>query len=383
MGRIADAKRRAAPLLLLLGAGLGCGTAGTPADQQVSSASAGETVPLDLGLMWPSFPGGLPPRAEEVALGKELFVEPLLSADKTIKCASCHVPEFGFADPRPVSLGVHGNKGRRNSMPLLNVAYFERLSWTGETASLEEQTLHAISNPQEMGVSLSELPGRIGPKYGGRLVALYGESSPVAVARALGAFQRSLVSGDSPFDRFVYGKEESAISESAKRGFRIFIGEARCVTCHSMRSAESHPFGGQTGVFADNRFHNLGIGYNQRGETNDPGRFEVTGNEADRGKFKTPTLRNVALTAPFMHDGSLKTLKDVIEHYDKGGNPNPNLDFDIQPLHLTAEEKGDLVSFLESLTSQRLLKGASRQATALSPGRPAKRGDRYLVSKSE
>jgi len=326
------------------------------------AARRAANVPLELGLIWPNFPSGVPPDESEVALGKELFSERLLSADDSVSCETCHDSARGFADPRPASLGIHGKKGRRNSPTLLNAAYYENLGWGGQEPSIEAQSLAALTNPEEMGLEREQIPAKLGPRYGDRLRAIYGEATPESIVRALAAFQRMLVAGDSPFDRYIYGGDQDAVSEQAKRGFAVFIGEARCIQCHFMRSAQSHPFGGFSGTFTDNRFHNIGIGYENKQHTQDLGREEVTHNPADRGAFKTPTLRNVALTAPYMHDGSLATLMEVVEHYNKGGVPNPNLDFDVKPLHLTDRNKADLVAFLQTLTSVKLAAVASNPA---------------------
>lgn len=316
-------------------------------------------VPLELGLFWPSFPEGFAPRDREVVLGRELFSERALSADRSLSCETCHDPGHGFADPRPQSIGVHGQPGTRNSPTLLNAAYFDTLGWSGEHPSIEAQSLAAITNPLEMGVEQSEIAARLEPLYGDRLRELYGDVSPESAGRALAAFQRTLVAGDSPFDRYIYANDSNAVSEMAKRGFEVFIGEARCIQCHFMRSEASHPFGGSTGTFTDNRFHNIGVGFDEHGNTSDEGRREVSKEELERGAFKTPTLRNVALTAPYMHDGSLATLLDVVQHYDKGGVPNSNLDPDVKPLRLTDVQKAELVAFLESLTSVKLANAAS------------------------
>lgn len=325
------------------------------------SAVSSPMVPLELGLMWPTFPQGIPPNKVEVELGRELFFDERLSSDDSVSCATCHDPVHGFADPRRVSAGVHGTKGKRNSPSIWNSAYFDELGWGGEHRSIEDQTLAAITNPDEMGVERDEVVGKLTPAQKGTLERLYGDASPEGVARALSAFQRTLIAGDSAFDRYVYAGDEAAVSDAAKEGFAVFLGEARCIQCHFMRSEASHPFGGYTGTFTDNRFHNIGVGYDDPTASEDLGRFAISKQAQDRGAFKTPGLRNVSLTAPYMHDGSLATLRDVVEHYNKGGNPNPNLDFDVKKLNLTETQKNNLVAFLESLTSVKLLKTASGQ----------------------
>ena len=309
-------------------------------------------ISIPLGLVYPTFPSGTAPTREEVALGRKLFHDPSLSLDRTISCATCHDPRHVFADHESKSKGIGGVRGRRNSPTIINSAFFEAQSWDGRHASLEDQALAAIANSAEMGLDLSKVSERIEETYGARLRKAYGEVSATTVAKALAAFQRTLIAGDSPLDRYVYRREDGAITKSAKRGFKIFLTKGRCIQCHAMRCEECHPFGGSTAFFTDNRFHNLGVGFNPETRSfEDAGRAEKTGNEAERGAFKTPTLRNVELTAPYMHDGSLATLGEVVEHYNKGGIPNPNLDPEIRPLHLTEQEKADLVEFLKALTT--------------------------------
>jgi len=322
------------------------------ADQKSVVASViGETVPMPLGLMWPVFPAGKPPAVREVAVGRRLFFDPALSSDGSVSCASCHAPDAAMADLRPVSIGAGGKPGRRNSPTVLNAVYFERLGWSGENGSLEEQALTALSNPEEMGATEPKLRAALEMRYGADLRDLYGALSARAIARALASFQRTLVAGDAPFDRYIYLGDRAAVSESGIRGFGLFLGKARCIQCHFMRSPDSHPFGGRTGLYMDNRFHNLGVGFENGSSPSDLGRYEITRRDDDRGAFKTPSLRNVALTPPYMHDGSLKTLEDVVEHYNKGGNPNPNLDPDVRRLDLTDQDKRDLVEFMKALTS--------------------------------
>jgi cytochrome c peroxidase len=308
---------------------------------------------IELGIVAPIYPEGLPPSPEASSLGEKLFFDPVLSGDGTISCATCHDPKFAFADSRPVSEGVSGRKGRRNSPTLWNAALFEHLSWDGSHLSLEAQSLAAISNPDEMNLERRAIAEKVRPRHGRDLMRLFGEVSDKSVAKALGAYQRTLLAGNAPADRYLYQGESEALSTAAKRGLTLFLGEARCVQCHFIRSQESHPFGGSTALYTDDRFHNIGIGY-RSGVPADRGRAEATGDPRDTGAFKTPTLRNIELTPPYMHDGSMKTLEEVIEHYNKGGIPNAHLDFDIRPLELTDREKADLLEFLKSLTSDKL-----------------------------
>jgi cytochrome c peroxidase len=315
------------------------------------SPRTSELVPSPLGVPWPVFPKGEPPDRDQVAAGEALFFDTSLSADGRTSCATCLRPDAGFADPRPVSRGTGGKEGRRNSQTLLNAALFTQVGWSGAHPTLEAHTLAALTNPHEMGLQPEHVIDRLSARARAHVSRLGDGVSTESVVRALAAFQRTLIRGTSPFDRYIYGGDAHAVGAAAKRGFRLFLGRGRCVQCHFMRSEASHPFGGSTGLYADDRFHNIGVGYDEAGNITDLGRFEVTGRDEDRGAFRTPTLRDVALTAPYMHDGSLATLSDVIEHYDKGGRPNPFLDPDIRSLHLSAQNKRDLVTFLESLTS--------------------------------
>jgi cytochrome c peroxidase len=313
---------------------------------------------IPLGLMRPSYPNpnGRPPSDRQVELGRLLFFDNRLSRDQTISCASCHQPEYGFSDPAVHSKGVEGQLGKRNSMSLLNVALFEEFSWDGHNTSLENQTLEALTNPAEMAMSHENIEAVVKEDYGEELIELYGDASTESVAKAISDFQRTLLSGSSPFDRYIYLGEEDAISVSAKRGLEIFLRQGRCIQCHMVRCDDCHPFGGTTGFFTNFRYHNVGVGLdNEKGKTGDLGRYLVTNDAANTASFKTPSLRNVALTAPYMHDGSLQTLEEVVEHYNKGGKKNSQLDPEIHPLNLNDHEKSDLVAFLNTLTSEEYL----------------------------
>lgn len=279
-----------------------------------------------------------------------LYFSPVLSVNKSLSCASCHDPKNAFADGKRVSTGVHGKTGTRNAPTVLNAAYYKRQFWDGRAASLEEQASGPMMNPVEMGHSLEAL--LLACDEDGELrramTNVYGEG-PItikSVTKAIAAFERTLLSGNSPFDRYRYGGGASALSEPAKRGLEVFLapGKGHCNVCHVI--------GPKFATFTDDSFHNIGVGLDPQGEIVDEGRFKVTKREADRGVFRTPSLRNVALTAPYMHDGSLKTLKDVVDFYVGGGSSNPNLDKQIHPLNLTRQEREDLVAFLESLTGE-------------------------------
>ena len=296
-----------------------------------------------------------PPTAETIALGRRLYYDPILSVDNTISCASCHHPDFGFSDGKQVSMGVRGQTGTRNAPTVFNAAYFTAQFWDGRALSLEKQAEGPVQNPVEMAHTLKGVEDKLmaDPSYRAEFERAFGPGRITyeRVEKAIAAFERTVISGDSPFDRYFYGKDEIALSDAAKRGLAIFRDpkKGNCTACHTL--------GEQYALFTDNKFHNLGVGVKvgPTGEPllTDPGRYDVTKAEADRGAFKTPSLRNIALTAPYMHDGSLKTLKDVIDFYVGGGNSNPHLDKEIHALNfLTGKEREDLLAFLESLTGE-------------------------------
>lgn len=315
----------------------------------------GPAMPADfdipLGLIAPVFPTGDPPTTAEIALGHDLFNDPALSRDGSISCASCHDEKHAFSDPRPMSIGVDGRIGRRHSPTIINAVFFEKFGWIGKESTLEGQTLSAITSQDEMALPMEDVLSKVDLRYKARFLQIFGAMSLPTLLRSMASYQRSLISGSSSFDNYLYGGDENAITDSAKRGFDIFLHNGRCIQCHLIRCERCHPFGGVTAFFSDNRFHNLGIGFGADGRTNDVGRAEITGRSEDYGSFRTPSLRNVALTGPYMHDGSLRTLSDVVEHYNKGGIKNPNLDPELRKLNLNEQDKIDLVSFLESLTS--------------------------------
>jgi cytochrome c peroxidase len=243
-----------------------------------------------------------------------LFFDRRLSRDGSIACVSCHDPERAFSDGRPVAVGVFDRQGRRNSPALINRGYGRSFFWDGRIATLEEQVLKPIEDSNEMDLSLSEAAARVG-------------LAPEEISRALASFVRSILSGGSPFDRFVNG-DRSALSTEQQAGLQLFRGKANCTACHVGPN------------FTDEKLHNTGIAWRD-GRLADPG--------AGRGDFKTPTLREIARTAPYTHDGSLATLEDVIEYYDRGGNRNPGIDPEIHALHLFPGEKQNLVAFLGCL----------------------------------
>ncbi|OGG57290.1 MAG: hypothetical protein A3F84_02190 [Candidatus Handelsmanbacteria bacterium RIFCSPLOWO2_12_FULL_64_10] len=298
-----------------------------------------------------------PMSAEKVALGRLLFFDRRLSADGTVACATCHDPAFGFTDGQPVPTGVKGRKGRRSAPTILNRAFGLTQFWDGRAASLEEQSRAPLTNPAEMDATPEGVVETLFQIRGYRepFRAAFGteEVTLDRISKAIAAFERTALSGDSAYDRFEYGGLRDAMPEPAQRGLKLFKEKARCNLCHSGTN------------YSGEDFHNVGIGWagidtTAYGRTKDvkdihgidPGRYGQTKDVKDFGAFKAPTLRDVARTAPYAHDGSLKTLEEVIDHYDRGGVPNPFLDPKIQPLHLTAQEKQDLVAFLKALDGQ-------------------------------
>lgn len=277
-----------------------------------------------------------PGEAERAALGRELFYAPVLSSDGQVACASCHHQDKAFTDGRAVSLGVQGRAGKRSAPSLVNVAYRTRLFWHGGSSSLELQALGPLSDPNEHDFRPEQTVQalRNDPHFAQRFEEVFGgPPTLLSTTVALAAFQRTIVSFGAPFDRYSAG-DAGALSPAQVRGMDLFYGEAECFHCHAGRN------------FSDNRPHNNGSElFNE-----DIGLAQLTGQDEDIGKFITPTLRSVALSAPYMHAGQMGTLREVVEHYNAGGQPNPNTDPLVRPLGLTDQEVDDLVSFLESLT---------------------------------
>jgi cytochrome c peroxidase len=320
--------------------------------QSASLVSTGHTVPAKqiLGLPPVPIPGDNPATQETIVLGQQLFFDPILSGNGKFSCATCHKPQFGFADDKPVSPGATGKTSHRNVPAIVNAAYFASLFWDGRISTLEQQVKEPIESPEEMA-SVPEAVVRnlnADPTYRQEFTGIWG-AGPITfemVETSIAAYERILLSGNSSFDRWKYGHDENAVSDSVKRGFAIFISpkKANCAVCHTV--------GDHYALFTDNKFHDIGVGVDSN-RFADPGRFGVTGDESDRGKFKTPSLRNVSLTAPYMHDGSLKDLKQVLDFYIGAGNSHSNLDKEIHPLDfLTGQERRDLLSFLNSLNGQ-------------------------------
>lgn len=313
--------------------------AGTLALAKVHSADK-PVVHIPHGLAPLEHPKDNPHTAEKVELGKQLYFDPRLSSDNTVSCASCHDPKKGWSNGEAVATGIRGQKGGRSAPTIVNSAYSSFQFWDGRAWQLEGQALGPIQNPIEMDMKLDDLVVKLNKIEGYRkqFQAAFGtDATPDAIAKSIAAFERTILSGDAPYDRFKAG-DTKALSEAAQRGMKIFFGKGHCSACHVGHS------------FSDGAFHNLGVSI---GNSNpDIGRHSESKMLGDRGAFKTPTLREIARTAPYMHDGSLKTLEDVVNYYDKGGTENPQLDEEIFPLKLTPAEKADLVTFLkEGLSS--------------------------------
>ena len=340
-------------------------------------------IKLPLGIpqdLWAYFiPQDNPMTAAKVDLGKKLFFEPRLSADGAVSCATCHDPKRAFTDGKRIAEGIAGRTGIRNSPTLLNAMFNAGQFWDGRAGSLEEQAKMPLINSIEMGNrSLGEVADRIAsiPEYTKAFDQVFGSAVTIEnIAKAIGAFERTLVSANSPLDRYLAG-DVNAMSESARSGLALFRGKARCGVCHAFNqnfaAFATFPF------LTDMNYRNTGIAANYGGfdslarramaasreRSNEPttelikheragelGRFLISGNSLDVGAFRTPSLRNVELTAPYFHDGSAATLEDVVRYYIKGGNPNANRDWQLEPVSLTESEQRDLVEFLKALTS--------------------------------
>lgn len=281
-----------------------------------------------------------------IELGRRLFFDPILSADRTVSCASCHKPELAFADDRRVSPGVGGKLGTRNTPTVMNTSGRTVLFWDGRAETLEDQALFPIANPVEMALAVEEAIQRLNAdeSYAAQFQQAYGgPATPRTLGRALAAFQKTLDTANSPYDRYAHG-DDSAISEAARRGRLIFIGRGKCAECHSGED------------FTSDRFRNIGL--YDGAKHNDRGRGAITNRPEDDGYFKVPSLRNVAITAPYMHDGQFATLREVIDYYDDpdrfvpGGAKGRDASMSSK-LGLTGQEKSDLEAFLRTLTDDR------------------------------
>lgn len=279
-------------------------------------------IPLGLDLYLP-VPEDNPLTIAKIEEGRRLFFDRRLSTNGSIACASCHDPRRAFSSSQATSTGVFGRRGTRNAPAILNRAYGRAFFWDGRTTSLEEQVLKPIEDANEMGSTIEAAARRVG-------------LTPRDVQTALASYVRSILAGNSRFDRYLAG-ETTSLTPEERSGLRVFRGKANCSACHIGP------------LFSDERFHNTGVAWRD-GRFLDDGRQSVTGRDIDRGAFRTPSLREVARTAPFMHDGSVPTLEAVIDFYAAGGRPNPRLDAAIRPLDLTTAEKRSLAAFLRSLS---------------------------------
>jgi cytochrome c peroxidase len=296
-------------------------------------------------IIWPEDNPYTPAKAE---LGWMLFFDKRVSSDASVSCASCHAPEHAFGDGQPVSTGIGRQKGGRSAPTVINRVYGAAQFWDGRASSLEDQAKGPIANPIEMTAEKDQARAhdtcverlRKIAGYRKHFKDVFGTEQFTIdhVAQAIATFERTVLSGNSPYDRFKAG-DKSALNESQQRGMQIFFSNnARCDSCHD------------GAAFTTNQFANIGIGMDKLKP--DLGRYNVTKNEADKGAFKTPGLREIARTAPYMHDGSLKTLVEVVEHYNKGGIKSPWLHQDVRPLKLGDQDKKDLVAFLHALSGE-------------------------------
>ena len=291
-------------------------------------------LPLGLQEQAAYIPDDNPVTPEKIAFGKKLFWDKRWSASGTVACVSCHQPNHGWSDPERFSTNFAGKPTPRRAPTIINRLFSDRQLWTGLRASLEDQAKNDGNRTDEKVVAhLGAVPA-----YQQEHRKVFGRDLDTdGVAKAIAAYVRTIVSGNSPYDRFVAG-DKSALSAEAQRGLRVFEGKAQCVRCHAGFN------------FTDENYRNIGVGMDK--EKPDLGRFVVTKNEADKGAFKTPTLRDVAKRPPYMHDGSLKTLEEVVAFYNRGGHKNPTLSAEIRPLGLSVQEQGDLLAFMRALTGE-------------------------------
>jgi len=289
-------------------------------------------------------PSDNPSSEEKIELGRKLFFDKRLSKGEEIACASCHQPEYAFTDRLPQAQGVKGRFTDRNSPSLLNAGYLPTVMFDGHIETLEKQVIVPIQEHTEMAMDIKTLLNKLRaiPEYSKAAKKIFNrEFDAWVLTRAISAFERSLVSLDSPFDHYYYQQKESAMSASQKRGWKVFSEKLYCTECHSPP------------MFTNYEALNNGL-YSNFGD--DKGRFRIHHDSTDIGKFKVPSLRNITLTYPYMHDGSFSDLEDVIEHYSKGGNPHPNKDDRIVPFSISPKEQEDLLNFFEALTDTSYLR---------------------------
>lgn len=288
-----------------------------------------------VGLPEVTHPKDNPTSDAKVELGRMLYFDKRLSADNTVSCASCHDPKLGWSNNDATAVGVGGQRGGRSAPTIINSAYQKFQFWDGRAGTLEEQALGPIANPIEMNLPIEEAVKRLSAieGYQKRFKEVFGsEVNKDNLAKAIAAFERTIVSGNAPYDRFKAG-DKTAMGDEAQAGMKLFFGKANCSACHN----GPH--------FSDSAFHNLGVGASAKEV--DQGRRKISNLEGDHGAFRTPTLREIARSGPYMHDGSLKTLEEVVDYYNLGGTKNDYLDEEIFPLKLSDAEKKALVTFLK------------------------------------
>jgi cytochrome c peroxidase len=313
------------------------------ADRRSISLAEDFELKVPLGFPVPSIPSDNKITKDRVKLGKKLFFDNILSSNNSISCGSCHASQNAFSDNKQFSVGVNDSIGERNAMPIINLAWANSFMWDGGVASLEMQIINPLTHPKEMNAPVNMVIERLKqrPEYVTLFKKAYGSSPDAAgIFKAIACFERTLISSNSKFDKFYYGKDQSAFNESELKGYYLFYSDqTHCSSCH-------------TGFnFTNNTFQNNGL-YE---EYKDQGRYKITFNASDKGKFKVPTLRNVAVTAPYMHDGSIKTLEEVVDHYNSGGKNHINKSSHIHNNDsppLTAEEKTALIDFMKALTDE-------------------------------
>ena len=383
--------------------------------ERLVPANAWKQAPrgVDAVIWWASIPKDNTPTQARIDLGRTLYFDKRLSADDSVSCATCHDVTRGFTDQRKVSEGIHDQLGRRNAPTTLNAALIFPQFLDGREPDLEAQAVQPILNPVEMGMpDEATVVGKIAaiPEYQKAFQEAYGR--PVNyqdIGRAIAAFERTLMFLEAPFDRFLTGEQE-AISAEARAGFELFNGKARCVSCH--------PINGSNPLGTDLKFHNIGVSARHHDfealakealaalksddsernldrlavgtDLSELGRFMITRNYSDIGAFRTTQLRNIGITGPYMHDGTLVTLWDVLDHYNKGGESNPYLDGGIEALALSEEEIGQVVAFLFTLTDHRFAKENARamatqkeHAMKERPFRDTKLADREVLGFEE
>lgn len=338
--------RRALTIWTAAALALGTGSWATGAEDAVKGTIVvdGVSVP-DIGPL-PAYVPTPPTNLgydQKIELGRQLYFDTRLSKNNSVSCAFCHNPGTGFADARQFSIGAFGTAGGRQAPTVYNTGHIPLQFWDGRAGSLEEQAIGPIHNPIEMAEKHETVVPKIAkiPGYQKQFQLVFGGGPSLQhIAEAIAAFERTIVSQNSAFDKYVMG-DGKAMDEAAVRGMALFKGKARCILCHNGPN------------FTDNQFHNLGVP--QVGVLKeDLGRYMVTRQERDKGAFKTPTLRSIVETAPYMHDGVFKTLEEVIEFKNAGGGPNPNLSPLMKPLNLTVDDKADLLAFLNALTGEPL-----------------------------